>query len=158
MRVGSALPLLALFVALPAAAAAFWRDSSAASAARPPRAVDSTGVEGAAVEVAPRARTVLGRNPFRVDGRMAPRSEPMPETVLADAIPRPTYELRLKGLVGGPPWLAIVAGLPGVSGDRSVRSGERFGELRILAISAVGVRVEAGDSAWTLVIEQERPR
>lgn len=153
-----ALSFVALAIALPVAAAEIWRNSSADAA------TDSTASNSLLVAdderstFTPRTRTELKRNPFRVDGRMTPPTEPPVAPTLADEAPRPVYELHLKGLVGGPPWTAIVAGLPGASGDRSVRQGERFGDLLISEITAEWVRVVGGDSSWTLSLQRRHTR
>lgn len=109
---------------------------------------------------ATRSRVVIVRNPFRLDGRLAPPLEVVLDSlILADAgaLP-PSFNLRLKGLVGGPPWRAVLSGLPGVAGDRTVRAGERFETVRILDINAAGVSVAVDDSTWTLILEHEQSR
>lgn len=158
MRFRVALLFVAAAIALPVAAAEIWRAASAGAA------TDATTSNSLLVAAGERsaftlhARTELKRNPFRIDGRMRPPTEPALALTVPDATPNPVYELLLKGLVGGPPWTAIVAGLPGASGDRSVRQGERFGELLISEITADWVRVVAGDSSWTLSLHRRHTR
>jgi hypothetical protein len=151
-----ALPLVALSLALPLAASEIWRELPSGNVTESRGHRPNVVSEDNRIMVTPRKRTDIMRNPFRADGRMIPPKEPSQAPTLAEPAPRAVYELHLKGLVGGPPWTAIIAGLPGVSGDRSVRLGERFRELLILEITADGVRIGGGDSTWTLSLKQER--
>jgi hypothetical protein len=151
---------LSVLTAVLVTVAALLGDRGHSSAAVAPTSTGEHDRPSEARASAPRSRVVIVRNPFRLDGLLAPRLEVgLDSAASADAdTPPPAFRLRLKGLVGGPPWRAVLSGLPGVTGDRTVRAGERFEFLRILDIDAAGVSVAADDSTWTLTLEHEESR
>jgi hypothetical protein len=58
----------------------------------------------------------------------------------------PSLRVVLKAVAGGPPWVAILAGLPGIDGDRVVRVGDRFESLEIRLIASTFVELSGPDS------------
>jgi hypothetical protein len=58
--------------------------------------------------------------------------------------------LTIKAIVGGPPWQAIVDGIPGQSQGAIVQAGATFGGIIIASVGRDSVRVRTADSAWTL--------
>jgi hypothetical protein len=62
--------------------------------------------------------------------------------------------LELRG-VTGPPWRAVVRGLPGTQGDVVVRAGDRFEELMVMRIDARGVLAVWQDSTWVIGLGRE---
>jgi hypothetical protein len=58
------------------------------------------------------------------------------------------YPVVLRAIVGGPPWLASLAGLPGEAGERVVRVGDTIGIVRIDEVSQSGVRLSTPDTTW----------
>jgi hypothetical protein len=58
--------------------------------------------------------------------------------------------LTVKGIVGGPPWQAIVDGLPGQVSGIIVQAGGTYGGVTIATVGRDSVRVRAGDTTWTL--------
>jgi len=63
-------------------------------------------------------------------------------------LPRPSLVLR--GIVGGPPWDAIVEGIPNHDGAYVVRAGETVGALNVRSVRRDGVIIRGMDTTWTL--------
>jgi hypothetical protein len=61
---------------------------------------------------------------------------------------RPT--LVLKAIVGGPPWQAVIDGLPGQSAGAVATPGTVFQNLIIRSVSRDRVVVEGPDTSWVL--------
>jgi hypothetical protein len=99
---------------------------------------------------------LLQRHPLRLSRRLPsvafaavpaafmPPSAPMPSTRTA----RP--RLSLRGIVGGPPWSAILEGIPGRSTSVAVTSGDHFGDLHVRRIDASEVVITGNDTIWRL--------
>ncbi len=105
------------------------------------------------------AETTVANDPFRLsnsppDVDAATRTSGVRSPGPARA-PRPT--LVLKAITGGPPWQAIVAGLPGQSGDAVVAPGAAFGALTVQSITRDEVIVRAPDTTWTLSLKRSAP-
>ena len=58
--------------------------------------------------------------------------------------------LTLKAIVGGPPWQAIVDGLPGVTPGTMLESGAVFDKLTVRAVTRDSVIIQGPDTAWVL--------
>ena len=143
---GLALGLLALLAAamasLPAPAGRVEIPRTLAAAQLRPQRPDSV----VAVAVA--------RDPFRMT-RRTPVTPYDPRragqtTALPPGPPKPA--LRLVGLVRGAPMAAIVEGCPGVDGGRVIRAGDTIGPLRVVRLTAGGVRIVGPDTTWTLTL------
>jgi hypothetical protein len=102
------------------------------------------------------ARVVIASDPFRITREPSPlpfrpfgdrvaQSQPVPPSP-----PKPM--LLLRGIVGGPPWEALIEGLPGKNGTVVVRSGEKLGDLVIRTIKKDTVVVQGMDTTWRLVM------
>ena len=100
------------------------------------------------------------RSPFRLDGAIPDRrfGEPPAEaSVQPVELPAVRYEIVVKALVGGPPWAAVLVGLPGESLERVVRIGDRFGSVQIERVGEDGVRLATGDTSWVVQLSERRP-
>src|SRR5690606_29800215 len=64
-------------------------------------------------------------------GGMENAAVPAPEPTV------PTFYLR--GTVGGPPWTALISGVPGRDGDAALHVGDSIGNVRIVGISRVSM-------------------
>jgi hypothetical protein len=73
----------------------------------------------------------------------------------ANAQPRP--QLVVTGIVGGPPWQAILDGLPGQPAGTIVRAGGTFDKLTVRSITRDTVVVQAPDTTWRLTLSRGRP-
>jgi hypothetical protein len=94
------------------------------------------------------------RNPFResrtpssvelLDGEAA--------STRSEMTARPT--LRLVGIVGGPPWSALLDGMPGREGAVLVAASDTAGDLVIASVDSAQVRVVGRDTVWILTLER----
>ncbi len=93
--------------------------------------------------------TVLAYDPMdaRVDVVVAvdPVPSPPPEPVRP-----PAPALMLRGVVGGPPWMALLEGVPGQTGAVMLAQGDTLGMLRVVRVMADAVVLRDADSTWTL--------
>lgn len=140
-----------------------WRGAEPDVAA-PPGALQATPPE---VRVVPRgrlaaaARSVAGGNPFRLDRAPAPIgfAQPgMPGMMMPGARPPyvppppPRPQLSVTG-IAGPPWQAVLEGVPGQEGAAVVvRRGDVVGGLRIRDVTRTTVVVSAPDTTWRLTV------
>jgi hypothetical protein len=58
--------------------------------------------------------------------------------------------LALKAIVGGPPWHAVIDGIPGQPSGTLARTGSRFDALLIRSITRDSVVIQGADTAWVL--------
>lgn len=108
------------------------------------------------------ARTVAEGNPFRLDRAPAPSGFPRPgeEGMYADAPPPyeppppPRPQLSVSG-IAGPPWRAVLEGVPEREGGVVVQRGDVLGELRIRDVTATTVVVAAPDTTWRLTVRRQ---
>jgi hypothetical protein len=142
-------------VVLAAIAAARWR-----SAVAPPRVADSmTKLSWEALpalsgdSIADASEMIVSNDPFRLSNE-APtvRYNPANDGAggLAAAIPLVRPSLTLKAIVGGPPWQAVIEGLPGQQSGAVAEVGTRFDRIVIRSISRDSVVVQAPDTLWVL--------
>jgi len=129
---------------IPAPPALPWRASAVAESLPPDT-------------VAAAAKAIAAGDPFRLDHRpstVAYRAElegvapPPPPPVP----PKPA--LALAGLVGGPPWAALLDGVPGRDGSVLVHAGETLGALHVRGVSAAGVTISGMDTTWHLTLKR----
>ncbi|MDB4949562.1 MAG: hypothetical protein JWM27_2211 [Gemmatimonadetes bacterium] len=66
--------------------------------------------------------------------------------------PRFRPPLALTGIVG-PPWQALLEGVPNQQGALVVREGERYGDLRIRTVRPDHVVVQGPDTTWRLTLK-----
>lgn len=88
------------------------------------------------------------RNPFR----FARRPAAIPFGAEAPPAPQAPHrpELRLLGTIGGPPWQALLAGIPGRAGGTIVSQGQEIEGLRMRRITRDSLVVEGSDTTWRL--------
>jgi hypothetical protein len=60
----------------------------------------------------------------------------------------------LRGIVGGPPWDAMIDGIPGRQGSVLVRRGDTLGGLTVSAINRDTVTIHGSDTTWRLFIKR----
>lgn len=101
------------------------------------------------------AEVLVARDPFRLERRpsavaytpaleSAPPPPPRP--------PRPT--LAVTGIVGGPPWEALIEGMPGRQGSVLVRRGDTLSGLRVRSVTRDTVRITGMDTTWALGVRR----
>lgn len=107
-------------------------------------------------------RTIAGGNPFRLDRAPAPMGFNQPADPNAMAMgapppyvppPPPRPQLAVSGIVG-PPWQALLEGVPGREGALPVRAGMQVGDLRIRSVTRDQVVVVGPDTTWRLPVRK----
>jgi hypothetical protein len=77
---------------------------------------------------------------------------PAPSVALPPPHPRP--QLTLGGDIGGPPWRAVVNGVPGHENGVVVSQGDTIAGLRIRSIRRDTVVIQGVDTTWTLTMRR----
>jgi hypothetical protein len=103
------------------------------------------------------ADSLRQRNPFRLE--RAPTSQPygappavdVPQ-IQPDAQPRPV--LRVGGIVGGPPWKALIEGIPGREAGLLLAVGEEWNGFRLVWVRRDSVKVTTPDTPLILGLKQ----
>ena len=102
---------------------------------------------------------VVANNPFRLSRR--PSAVPFGSERMAGAVVEPPREPRpqlvLAGIVGGPPWVALLDGVPGRQGSVAVRQGDTVNALFIKEITRQGAVVTGSDTLWVLSLRRIAP-
>lgn len=110
-------------------------------------AVDTSGL-------APAAATIRNRNPFRLERKPATvRYNPWePAHPVVSAPPPPARpSLSLVGLLGGPPWNVLIAGVPGRQSGVLLRLGQEVNGIRFTELRADTVVLAGLDTTWLLL-------
>lgn len=101
------------------------------------------------------AEVVVAKDPFRLERRPSPVSySPTTESAPAPPPRPPRPALAVTGIVGGPPWEALLEGLPGRQGSVLVRRGDTVSGLRIRSITRDTVRISGMDTTWKLAVRR----
>ena len=102
------------------------------------------------------AETIVANDPFRLANRPATArfiaAQAQASSTPAQPPPRPNLVLR--AIVGGPPWQAVLDGLPGQPTGTIVTGGGSFEGIRIRAITRDTVVVESQDPTWKLTLKR----
>lgn len=101
---------------------------------------------------------IVGHDAFRLDRKPAAVSyrAARDSAILAPPVapPPPKPVLTLVGVVGGPPWAALVNGIPAHDGTTLVRVRDTLGGLRIGGVSRDGVTITGLDTVWHLTTKR----
>lgn len=97
----------------------------------------------------------IDNDPFRLSG--SPSTLPYVRSAALQSQPpaissAPRPPLFLKAIVGGPPWQAIVDGIPGQPPGTIVVAGSTFDKLRVRSVSRDTVVVQGPDTLWKLTL------
>lgn len=120
-----------------------------APAAAEPGRVGADSIAQAAAYVAASDPFRLSRQPAAV--AYSPALEGLAPPV-TQRPPRPTLVLR--GIVGGPPWSAILDGVPGRDGSVVARRGDSLGTLVVRAVGRDTVIINGADTTWRLTVKR----
>ena len=124
------------------------RLSAAYQPARNPSAPDSALLRES-------AEGIVARDPFRLDRVPADvRFDPDPAPAPPEAPPRPSVVAPVLRGITGPPWQALLEGLPGHERAVVARVGSVFGELVVSHIGRDTVIVQAPDTSFTLTVRR----
>jgi hypothetical protein len=66
--------------------------------------------------------------------------------------PRPG--LAVSGIIGGPPWSAVLEGVPGRESGAVVRAGDTLGGLCVRAVRRDTVVITGMDTTWRLIVRR----
>jgi hypothetical protein len=93
-------------------------------------------------------------DPFRLsnappDRRYDPADESLGATrAFASPPARPAFVL--KAIVGGPPWIAVIDGIPGQPAGTLTRQGAQFDKLVVRSVTRDSVIIQGSDTSWVL--------
>jgi hypothetical protein len=98
------------------------------------------------------ASALRQHDPFRVDRRPTDvRYNPWATIAAAPPPARPPRPpLAVGGIVGGPPWNALVLGIPGREGGALLSVGDTLAGIRVLRITRDTVYLAGLDTTWAL--------
>jgi hypothetical protein len=121
-----------------------------------PSSVPSTAVAPSREEITKAVDEVVNGNIFQREQESGPPEQVVkqlqPEPPRPPAPPKPPLQLR--GVIGGPPWDAVLEGVPGRQAGVVVRLGDHVGGLGIVALKRDTVVVEGFDTTWTLTMRR----
>jgi hypothetical protein len=105
---------------------------------------------------AERPQSVADHDPFRLERHPSPLAykpelEGAPPAPPPPKAPRPP--LVLAGILGGPPWEALIEGLPDKTGSVVVHAGDVFGDLKVRSVTRDSVIIRGADTTWRLGIK-----
>jgi hypothetical protein len=66
----------------------------------------------------------------------------------------PKPHLAVAGILGGPPWTALLDSVPGRDGSVLVKRGDTLGGLKIRSVGRDTVVVQGTDTLWKLVVKR----
>lgn len=100
------------------------------------------------------SESLVAGDPFRLERKPSgvPYSPAMEAAPPPSRPPRPA--LGVAGIVGGPPWEALLEGIPGREGTTLVRRGDTLSGLRVRSITKDTVRITGMDTTWTLTVRR----
>lgn len=111
-----------------------------------PITFDTTTIRTSAALIRDRDAFRLERRPAQV--RYNPWEPPSAVVTLAQPTPRPV--LALVGILGGPPWFAVIEGIPGRETGVLLRTGEDAAGIRLLRIKGDTAFLRGLDTTWVL--------
>lgn len=128
-----------------------------AGSARPVPAAPGVRARTPAALLAASARRIAEHNPFRLDRAPAPLGFAAPPGMGLPSAPPPPPPYRPALAVGGivgPPWEALLEGVPGAERGVVVRSGSTLGELKVRSVSRDLVVIQGPDTTWRLSVKK----
>lgn len=105
------------------------------------------------------AEEVIVNNPFRISRRPSalPFGSDQNQAQPSEPAPTPRPSLALVGVVGGPPWIALVQGVPGRDGLVVFRRGDTVAGLSVSEVTRQGAVVIGADTLWRLTLKRIVP-
>jgi len=103
------------------------------------------------------AKAMASSDPFRLERRPStvPYGAEQEGAPVAPPPPKPPKpKLALVGIVGGPPWVALLDGVPGRNGSVLVHAGDTLVGLRVRTLGPKGVTITGLDTTWKLTLER----
>jgi len=96
---------------------------------------------------------IVDDNLFRAD-RAAVEDNPQPPSPVVGSEPPkpPKPALALRGILGGPPWDAVIDGIPGHEAAMVLRAGQLTNGLSVRSVSRDSVVIRGMDTTWRLIL------
>jgi hypothetical protein len=99
------------------------------------------------------AARIVEHDPFRVERRppdvaFGTQAGGTSASTAAPAKP----QLTVSGIVGGPPWAALLNGVPGHEGTVLVHAGDALSGFTVLAVHAASLTISGMDTTWHLTV------
>ena len=106
-------------------------------------------------ELAEAEELIVSNDPFRLANeptavRYDPAREDAPAAATQVGLPRLRPNMVLKAVIGGPPWQAIVDGIPGQPPGTIVRAGSTFDQIVVRAVTRDSIIIKGADTTWIL--------
>lgn len=98
------------------------------------------------------ADSVIGTDLFRLERHPTQVAFGTPPVAGPSTVPPQHPQLAFGGIIGGPPWRAILSGVPNHDGSLVIAPGDTFGGLRVRAIRHDTVIVQGRDTMWTFTV------
>ena len=117
---------------------------------RPPLRLEADSLSAFSEVVTEHDLFRLSRRPSQVQ-----RGQSAPETIAPAAITRPT--LSLAGIVGGPPWVALLEGVPGRDATVALATGDTVAGLRVRSVDRNVAVIAGTDTVWRLILRRLSP-
>jgi len=152
--------VLAMLTVLSGTAVQRWRAARPLAVTRPAAIPSVTTAASAGLDdsLAVAADRLVTGDPFRVSNTPASVRFDAGDDAGAGAqaftpvVSRPV--LMLKGVTGGPPWQAMIDGIPGQPAGTIVRAGARFDKLLVRVVSRDSVVLQGADTTWVLTFRR----
>ena len=97
---------------------------------------------------------IVTNDPFRLSNSPpAVRYDPASDGTAAGTLTGPLQArptLVLKAIVGGPPWQAVIDGIPGQPPGTVARAGSKFDRFTVRVVTRDSVVVQGADTSWVL--------
>jgi hypothetical protein len=124
--------------------------------------ISTPGYASGKIEIVPRRFVpadstiafVADNDPFRLSNEGVDSTSAIVASGAANPTTGNTARLTVRGIIGGPPWAAIIDGVPGKPPGTVVHVGDVFAAVRIRSIRARAVVVTTKDSTLTLTLAQ----
>jgi len=109
------------------------------------------------------AAELRNRNPFRLQRTPTDRAFGAPEQLSPPSNPADSHDpniteptlptLVLGGIVGGPPWKAVIEGFPGQESGVVLSVGDEWNGIRLEWIRADSAKLASTDTTWVLTLK-----
>ena len=91
-------------------------------------------------------------NPFRPDRSFADSSAAAPGVPAPNMAPNAGAQLSVRGILGGPPWIVVLQGLPGAPNAVVLRSGDTIAGFSLMRVRRDTVWLRGPQSQHTLTL------
>jgi hypothetical protein len=119
--------------------------------------VRAAGTDSGAQSLDSAAKAIALSDPFRLERAPSavPYSAEEERAPVAPPPPKPPKpKLALVGIVGGPPWVALLDGVPGQNGSVLLHAGDTIAGLRVRTLGPNGITITGLDTTWKLTLER----